>query len=282
MDRLLTTECASLRQLKTAWVTAGPSLGPILYFIHGYPDTPQSWDHQLKFFSDRYQVVAPFARGASPSESSRHTSRYGLHSQALDHIAILNQIDPTKSRSIILVGHDLGAAQCWFLAPMLGARLKSMIILNGLSVSQMAARLKDPKQHLRSWYIYGMLTPLAPRILRRFSGQLVNFAHRLGKLAPQHRPSLSGTVNGAVNPAKQYKAYVGALSKTLNQGAPRIKAPVLLLWGKDDPFLLAPKTSELTPFAENATIRILEGNHWIHREHPNHVNRLINEFLNNA
>lgn len=282
MDCILTTMSESVRQLDTAWVSGGPALGPIMYFIHGYPDTPRSWDQQLEFFADRYQVAAPFARGAAPSEASNRTQRYGLHSQALDHIAILNKIDPTKKRPIILVGHDLGAAQCWFLGPLLGKRLKAMVILNGLSVPQMAARLAQPEQHVRSWYIYGMLTPLAPRVLRRFSGQLVNLAHRLGKLAPQHRPALSGTITGAVNPAKQYKAYVTDILKTVKQGDARIAAPVLLLWGKDDPFLIAPRMSEIVPFAKKTTIRMIQGNHWIHREHPHNVNRLIDEFLNNT
>ncbi len=281
MDLGLERKSKIIRRLETAWWEGGPDLAPIMYFVHGYPDTPETWEPQLQYFSDRYHVVAPFARGANPSAPSRKLLRYGLHAQALDHLAVLRSVDPSQRRPVILVGHDLGAAQCWFLAPLLGTRLQAMVILSGLSVPQMAARLNNPRQHLRSWYIYAMLTPVAPRLLRHFSGQIVNMAHKLGRLAPPQRPRLGSTLAGAVDPAQQYRAYVAGLPQIVAEGDRKIDAPVLVIWGKDDSFLLSPSRSEIKRFANQATIRILKGNHWVHREDPETVNQLIDEFLTN-
>jgi pimeloyl-ACP methyl ester carboxylesterase len=60
---------------------------------------------------------------------------------------------------------------------------------------------------------------------------------------------------------------------------PRLRTPVLLLWGSRDAFLLPPTAEEWEPFAADVTTRILPAGHWIHRERAAEVNRLIDDFF---
>ena len=91
----------TLRGLPTAWLQAGPSgpaadQTPILLLFHGFPDGPECWDLQIAAFKDRYSIVAPFGRGAAPSAKGKRLGRYGPDAVALDVLAILDEVDPTR------------------------------------------------------------------------------------------------------------------------------------------------------------------------------------------
>src|SRR5687768_17405783 len=118
---------ATIRGLKTAWLSAGSPDKPIMLLIHGYPDTPESWDFQIAHFQETYQVIAPYARGARPSEKATDLKRYTLDAVSLDLLQILQEVDPEKKRQVVVVGHDIGGPPAWRLAPLLGNRLKALI-----------------------------------------------------------------------------------------------------------------------------------------------------------
>lgn len=280
MGSKLKLQRASFRGLDTAWLEGGVDNGPIMMFLHGYPDTPDTFTGQYEHFKERYRIVAPFTRGALPSERADTIDRYGLRALSLDYLQILKSIDPGKRRSVVLIGHDLGAAAAWALAPYLGNRLQSMIILNGLSLQQMSRRFKDLNQHLKSWYIYLMQVPSVPeKALQRFPQLALKLAYYVGGLKPSQRPSLAKSLGGVVNPANQYRAFAREIPKALMQGETPLRAPVLVVWGDRDPFVSPPHAQEFARAADKTTIRILEGQHWLHRENPEEINRLMDEFI---
>ncbi len=83
-----------MSRVKYCLVASGRNDKPILYFVHGYPDTAECWDRQFDFFATDFQVVAPFSRGTRPSDRSPDLRRYGLDAVCLDHLEILNAVDP--------------------------------------------------------------------------------------------------------------------------------------------------------------------------------------------
>lgn len=269
---------SKIRGLETAWLEGGQPNGPIMLFLHGYPDGPESYDLQFSHFASDYHIVAPYLRGCLPSEKHCATDRYGHFAQALDFMEILKLADPGQKKMIVLVGHDLGAAHAWFLAPLLGTRLAALVIMNGMSVYQMADRLTAASQLIKSWYIYPMLLPKLPKIfLRRFSGQVLNFAYSQGGL--KNRPDIKASLLAVVNPAEQYRALLKDYLKTRSEARKKIKAPVLVVWGKNDRFLNSPKKVEFAKDADDVTVRLLPCNHWVHREQPALVNDLLEDFL---
>jgi pimeloyl-ACP methyl ester carboxylesterase len=272
---------AELRGLKTAWLAEGPDDAPLLLLLHGYPDTAHSWSKQIDYFKSKFRVIAPFTRGAQPSEASPDTERYSLDSGALDQLAILRIEDPLSTRPIYLVGHDIGGCQAWHLAALLGERLHGLTIINSLPLSQMIIRLRtQPSQWLRSWYIYPFLMgPVADPLLRRFPNKILALAHQLGKLAPQHRPKLAKALPGVVNPVKHYRALLRAIPAAVIAAPRRLRCPVMILWGEDEPFLTRIKQEEVARYAERPIIRVLRGGHWLHREDAERVNQLLEEFL---
>ena len=274
------THTAVFRGLETAWMEAGEVGKPILLFLHGYPDSPQTWEFQLNHFLRSYHVVAPYSRGAGPSEKAPRVSRYGGDASALDVLQILKKIDPSGKTPVSLVGHDLGAVHAWNVAALLGPRLQALVIVNGLSLQAMMGRLRSLQQHRRSWYIYAMQLPWVPEaVSRAFPQRILKLAHTLGKLPAPHRLGVDQVENCLEHTVNQYRAFVRDIPKQRRRRLPRLQCPVMVLWGKEDPFLVTPSVAEWEQAAANITTRILPAGHWVHRERAPEVNRLIEKFL---
>ncbi|MBI1861466.1 MAG: alpha/beta fold hydrolase [Deltaproteobacteria bacterium] len=267
-----------LRGLESGWIELGEEHHPILLMIHGYPDTPLVWEYQTRHFAKSFQVICPFVRGEGPSKGSRDLRRFGVRSQSLDFLQMLKEIDPSGERPVYLVGHDLGAVHAWNLAPLIGPRLKGLVIFNGLSLLQMLQKLKSPRQHLRSWYIYGMQLPWLPGfITRRFPERLARFAYDLGQLPNEKRPEVAA--DSLSVPLKQYRAFLRDMLRQARQPQRPLSAPVLVVWGERDPFFNNLSVKDFEGFADNVTVRCLPKGHWVFREEPEQVNRLLENFF---
>ncbi len=248
----------TIRGLKTAWIQCGQeqSERPILFFLHGCPDSPETWEPQITHFEKKFKIIVPFARGLHPSASTKDWRRYTLDAIALDHLEILRSTDPTGEKKIILVGHDLGGPQAWRLAELLKNRLAALILINGPSLKQMASRWNQPKQLLKSWYIAMFQIPIFAEIVLKFWDK-----KNVAPFLPH------------------YRTAVKTLPKALRSKPSLIQVPTLVLWSNQDPYLDIPSQNEFKELVKNPVIRVLEGHHWIHREDPVHVNRLIENFL---
>jgi len=277
---VIETKHAFLRNLHTSWLESGKTKNSIALFLHGYPDTPEIWAEQIRHFSSHYHVICPYARGTFASEPGIGLTRFSSHSICLDLLEILKIADPKSKKPIVVIGHDLGGAIAWKLATFLGPRLHRLIIINSLSVEQMAARLQSrPRQWLNSWYIFPLLIPrISEKWVGKFSKQLLPWAYQLGKLPSNKIPKMLDSNPFPSSTARQYRAFAKEALASLKQTTNRIKTPTLVLWGNRDPFLLAPTMDELEPYAQHLTMRILEGGHWLFRENPEKINSLIETF----
>lgn len=280
---VIETKHAFLRNLHTSWLESGKSKKQIMLFLHGYPDTPEVWSEQVKHFSSEYHIICPYSRGTFASEPGEGLSRFSSQSVCLDLLEILKIADPKSKKPVIVVGHDLGGAIAWKLATYLGERLHRLLIINSLSLEQMHSRLRHrPKQWVYSWYIFPFLIPkLSEKYIRKFSKELLPWAYRFGGLTPERFPSISTNSPFPVATLRQYRAFAKEILLVKNEKPTRVKAPTLVLWGNHDAFLLPPTINELEPYAENLTVRILKGGHWIFRENPELMNNLIETFCQN-
>lgn len=268
------------RGLQTGWLENHKDGKPVVFFLHGFPDSPEAWEKQFDYFDDKFQIVAPYTRGAGPSKKAGASKlrRYGTDAAVLDALEILDAVDGGGSRPVLLVGHDLGAVHALKLASALGQRCKGVVIINGLGIKQMGRRLMGGGlRHLKkAWYMFAMQVPHLPEFLmQRFSGQILRRAYQAGGRS-QHEKTDSEMLVGPLN---QYRAFLRELPRELIRNTPRLFAPLLVLWGRDDAFLEPPTQDEMETIANRVTIRILRGNHWVHRESSVVVNELINDFF---
>lgn len=271
---------AVIRRLKSAWIEAGPDDGDIVLLLHGYPDTPECWEYQIRELSKTYRIIAPFMRGVGDSDPGESVRRYGTKPVVLDLLAILDLVDPGKKRRINCVGHDLGSVYAWNLVSALGERASSMVIINGLSLGQMLKRWKYPQQLRKSWYIYLMQLPVLPELLlKAIPAQLLNLAHRMGGLEESRRPDRLKVLGALKYPVNQYRSFFRELPQVFANPTTKVSCPVLILWGSDDAFLMPPRMDELKSDADDVTVRILNGGHWLQRQMPEQINELLIRFF---
>ena len=98
----------------TFYIEDGPKDGPLMMFIHGWPELSYSWRHQLPAMSRLgFHAVAPDLRGYGRS------SKYGSHadySQVKVIEDLLALINAFGSETAIWVGHDWGSPTVWNIA----------------------------------------------------------------------------------------------------------------------------------------------------------------------
>lgn len=81
--------------------------GPAVMFLHGFPDTAQTWRSQMRAVAQAgYRAVALDLRGFGSSYSPEDTQQYSALHIVGDLVGVL---DALSIRSAVLVGHDWGA-----------------------------------------------------------------------------------------------------------------------------------------------------------------------------
>ena len=104
--------------LRLAYHAAGPTDGEPVFLIHGWPELPYSWAHQMGALADAgYRVVAPALRGFGRSDAPHGKSHYAIEQLVGDVEAL---IDHLGYNAVTLIGHDWGGIIVWQAARMLG------------------------------------------------------------------------------------------------------------------------------------------------------------------
>ena len=96
------------------YLAAGPADGPIIIFVHGWPELAISWRHQLPCFAALgYRAVAPDMRGYGRSTIYERHEDYALELVVADMIGLLDAFGVEKA---VWVGHDWGSPVVWSIA----------------------------------------------------------------------------------------------------------------------------------------------------------------------
>ncbi len=288
-------EYAQVNGIRLHYVTAGE--GPLIIFLHGFPEFWYAWKNQLAEFGKDHQAVAPDLRGYNLSDKPPDVAAYGAKYLVGDVQALAAHFGRKK---FVLVGHDWGGAVAWLFAIAHPEQVEKLVVINAPHPGVFARLLRDdPAQQKASQYMLMFRGDKAEAMLSANGyALLVNIV-----LAP-------GLKSGAFTEADR-KAYLdawsqpGALTGGLNYyraariGPPdgssadrsvvnfapgssnlTVKVPTLVIWGEKDTALLAQNLDGLGSFVPQLTIkRIPDATHWVVHEKPDEVNRYIRDFI---
>jgi pimeloyl-ACP methyl ester carboxylesterase len=265
-------------------VAEGPEEAPLLLCLHGFPELWYSWRHVLARLSKRFRVVAPDLRGYG--ESDKPPSGYDAATLARDVRELVGALGRSRC---FLVGHDWGGVVAYETAMRHPECVERLIILNAPHPATFArALLTNPRQLLRSWYIFLFQVPGLPeRLLAAGDGRAIERAFdNVPGITDEDRQVYRKAMlrPGALEKALEYYrvAFRHALSpRRLFARLPRIVAPTLVLWGEEDPALGSELTHGMERLFEGPlTVRYLPGvGHWTQQEAPEEVCRAIGSFL---
>lgn len=110
----ITEHTAASSRHSTFYLEAGPKDGPLVIFVHGWPELSLSWRHQLPCFASLgFRAVAPDLRGYGRSSVYRTHGDYAQEHIVADMIELL---DSLGADTAVWVGHDWGSPVVWNVA----------------------------------------------------------------------------------------------------------------------------------------------------------------------
>jgi soluble epoxide hydrolase / lipid-phosphate phosphatase len=110
----ITEHIAKTPRHTTFYLAAGPEDGPVIIFIHGWPELSISWRHQLSALAALgLRAVAPDMRGYGRSSVYNRTEDYAQEHIVRDMLELLGSLG---RKSAVWVGHDWGSPVVWNLA----------------------------------------------------------------------------------------------------------------------------------------------------------------------
>jgi pimeloyl-ACP methyl ester carboxylesterase len=300
----VTHDYADVNGVKLHYARAGR--GPLIVFLHGFPEFWYEWKHQIAEFSRDHTVVAPDMRGYNLSSKPTELADYAVPTLVEDVRALAaGLLKASGGETFTLVAHDWGGVVAWVFAALHPEMLDKLVIVNAPHPTIFGRLLReDPAQQQASQYMLMFRGPQAEQTLSadayaRLTSMVLGAGLKDGTVTEADRKmyvdawSQPGALTGGLN---YYRASAigpppaGARGTIAPAGDPPpdppeppaliVRVPTLVIWGERDTALLASNLSGLDRVVPKLTIRrIPEGTHWVVREKPGDVNRLIREFL---
>lgn len=278
----------------------GEGEGPLVLFVHGFPEGAWAWRHQLPALAAAgYRAVAIDVRGYGNSFVPDTVEAYRMLAHVADNVAVLHALG---AETAVLVGDDWGSA---IAAASAQVRPDLFTAVALLSVPYLP-RPDAPPAFPADFYVGHFQTPgvaeaeIEPDVrgwLRRFYAALTDgtpgwFA------APMHLPDapLPAWVtdfdaiaagferNGFAGPLNRYRNFTRDWEDLAAFDAPF--QPTIFIAGERDGTRLwlgdaIERQAQWLP-AHTGTHVIPDCGHWVHQERPEQVNALLLDFLREA
>lgn len=89
----------------------GPADGPVVLFVHGFPELAYSWRHQVPAVAAAgYRAIAIDVRGYGRSGKPARIDEYRTVRHVADNVRLLEHLGAEHA---VIVGHDWGAPTAW-------------------------------------------------------------------------------------------------------------------------------------------------------------------------
>ena len=278
---------ADLAEIRLHYVVAGEgNAEPLVLLLHGFPEFWYSWRAQIPALAAAgYRVVAPDLRGYNTSDKPPRARDYRVEALARDVRQLVEHLGEERA---LVVGHDWGAAVAWMVAMLHPEVVERFAILNLPHPVRLLRGLPDPRQLLRSWYMFFFQLPALPELLLRAGDYYI--PRRLFERDPinpaafdeldlqRYRAALAkpGALTASIN---YYRALFRRNPLSLMRSLRTISAPTLVVWGLRDRFLRSELVAPDPEWVPDCRVQRLEASHWVQLDAPERVNRLLLEFF---
>ena len=265
--------------------------GPLVLLLHGFPDTAQTWSHQLPALAAAgYRVVAPYLRGYHPSEVPTG-GFYDKATLATDVAAWIDALGGGKP--VHLVGQDWGAIISYAVLAAFPERVRRAVVMAVPHPAVVARSMLEARHIQRSFHWWFFQLPALPeQALAHDDFAFIDYlwAHWT---APGHQDEAHiATVKAMLREPgvlaatlAYYRAMLDPskadprLADVRSRLAAPIGVPTLALCGSEDlrAELMTGQAQHFT--GEYRYQEVAGAGHFLHREKPADVTRLILDWL---
>ncbi len=279
-------------------VDTGPRDGPVLIFLHGFPDSHRTWRHQIAHLSGRYRCIAPDQRGYRGSSKP-----VGVESYTPDKLIgdVFQLADALGVGTFTIVGHDWGGAIAWGVAIMgqLNGRVTRAVVMNAPHPTIFPKLLYTNRQQRQaSQYFRVFRDPTSDALVEQFGlgGVLLKAFGEMPenpKMDPAERAALIEDYSNREASIAMLNWYRASPMEVLDLDAPyeipagwtppalpKLTIPTLVVWAMDDIALPAANLDGLDEVIEDLTLVQVPGcGHFVQWEAPDEVNAALDSFL---
>jgi pimeloyl-ACP methyl ester carboxylesterase len=262
--------------LNIGYAEAGPSTGPPVILLHGWPYDIYSYvDVAPILAAAGYRVIVPYFRGyGSTTFLSSQTVRNAQQSAvALDIIALM---DALKIQRAIFGGFDWGARTVAIIAVLWPERCKSIVSVSGYLIGSPAANMMPlpPAAEYAFWYQYYFATENGEagysQNLHEFNKLIWKNASPTWKFDDATYDRTAASFNNPDHVAiviHNYRWRIGVaqgepkyddLEKRLAQGLP-VTVPAITMEGDANGAIHAPATAYRAKFTGKYEYRLITG-----------------------
>lgn len=289
--------------LEEAWVErlgyrlrvchGGDPQGPLVLFLHGYPDSQRMWQEIMTSLADSYRVASLDWPGVSPGEPRQPAGRYRIAALLEDIEAVVTALGVEEFH---LMGHDWGASIGWSYVshPEHGQRVKSWSFVSGPHLAIWRQWAKEElgslspgrmwpamRQLLRSSYALPLIAwPLGEAFWRLGGVPAWRWVLKRAGVPPDDPlldESRERVMSLALGPMALYRQNV--MHPPPLPARHSITCPVQLIVAERDPFVSEDGYANLGDYATDLDIARLPGSHWVTRSHPGETVGLLRDFL---
>lgn len=291
MTAALQHRYAEVNGVRLHYATAGS--GPLMLFVHGFPEFWYAWRNLLPQFARDHQVVAPDTRGINLSSKPEGAKAYHVAQVTEDLRQLVAHLGHERC---VLVGHDWGGACAWNFAMRHPECVERLVVINAPHPVTFARELRDsPAQRQASDYMRLLRSDKAERVLaesdfarlaaffREWAGTAADGETLAAYRAAWSQPGALTAGLSYYRASPLYPPEPGAAPTHLPALRPEdftVRVPTLVIWGERDSALLPGLLDGLEACVPDLRVeRIADASHWVVHEHPARVGALIRSFV---
>lgn len=269
---------------RIAYAEAGK--GETILFLHGLGGNLSHWSRSMELLKDRYRCIAIDLPGYGHSDKKIDTTR-DILSYYADVVARL--IKQRRLRKVHLAGHSMGGQIALIIALRYPKLVKRLILAAPAGLETFTPAEAQ-----------AMMAATPPRLYQQQNEAAIRFSYQLNFYALPNEAEQLIQDRLRLRSCKDFIAYTevvsqcirGMLNHPVHSELTHVKAPVLLLFGKNDRLIPNPvmhPTLTLAQLIEEAkkrmpqthSIEISNAGHLLPFEKPAEVSAAIHTFLTN-
>ena len=274
---------------------AGPEDAPPVIMVHGFPESHRTWREIAPRLDDRLRLVMPDLRGFGETDRPQDVSDYATDTLIADIFALADALGIDR---FALVGHDWGGAIAWAAALRGNPRINRLAIVNSPHpLIFQKSLIEDEAQRAASQYMRAFRNPGMEAGIEAMGFDTFfdkSFARHvdMARISPDERHiyidqwSRPGALTAMLNWYRVSQVVVPAVGEDaampdwVVRGVPRLKIPVLVIWGLEDRALLPVQLDGIGEVGDDVEIFPLKGvGHFAPWEAPDQVADALGLFL---
>jgi pimeloyl-ACP methyl ester carboxylesterase len=277
-------------QVTLHYVREGNEQNKKVILLHGWPGFWFDWRYVIPGLSEYFDVIAPDFRGFGKSDKPNVPPEEGYTPKhhANDIISLMNFLNIEKA---ILVAHDIGATVAQTIANSFPEYIEGLVLLNP-PYQGIGARRFEPAIQKEFWYQHLHNLPLVETIIGNSKEAIKHYIayfydHWTGSKVKATPEDLEKIVNQYcqkdffIKSIAYYRARATAKTvQSINQtNSVPISQKTKVLWGKEDPVMLAAWSDKLEDYFSDISLKKLPGiGHFVPFEAPVEVIEAVIEL----